>query len=1155
MENNNIERKKTPDNLKHVLNIMRTTLFFLFCSIFFLSASENYAQTINLDSKSASIKEFCRDIENKSDFIFVFSDIANEKISKKVNVNETSSEIKEILNTIFANSGLTYSILENQIVVYELLSESLENVKNKSVATISQQAIKVRGKVVDQFGDELPGVTITVLGSARGVISDNDGNYEIEVEPNDQLVFSFIGLESQTVEVGGRTSINVTMLEKVSELDEITIVAFGTQKKESVVSSISTVRPTELKVPSSNLTTALAGRVPGLISYQRSGEPGQDDASFFVRGVTSFSYTASPLILIDGVEMTSNDLARLQPDDIASFSIMKDALATSLYGARGANGVIIVTTKGGVEGAAKISVRYETSISSPTKNIDFADPVTYMRLNNEAVLTRNPTYQTPYSLSKIDNTELGNNPLVYPANDWQDIMFRDYAINHRFNFNVSGGGKIARYYIAGTYNQDNGILKVDKKNNFNNNIDVRRYQLRTNVDIDVSSTTKAVIRMHGTFEDYNGPMYSGTQLYQSVMRSDPVLFPAYFPPTEETAHVQHILFGNYDLGQYQNPYADMTRGYKESSKSQMMAQFEMKQDLDFMLEGLNARALLSINRYSFFDVQRYYNPFYYMVGSYDRPSDKYHLVNLNPTSGTEYLNYREGTKDVAATTYAEFAIDYNNTFNDLHTISGLLVGTRRNYLEGNAGSLLLSLPSRNVGMSGRMSYSFDSRYFTEFTFGYNGSERFAKKERFGFFPSIGLAWIASNESFMSNYDKKITNLKLKATYGIVGSDAIGDAQNRFFYLSQVDMNASSRGYTFGQEFDYSVNGVSISRYANDKITWETSKKLNLGVEIGLFDKLDFMADYYFERRSNILMTRADIPSTMGLHSTPRANVGEAIGNGIDLSLDYNHAFRNGLWMMGRLNFTYATSEYSKYEEVDNSSTPWLTREGQKIGQTWGYVAERFFVDEQEVHNSPTQTFGEYMGGDLKYRDINNDGQITQLDRVPIGYPVHPEIIYGFGVSMGYEGFDFSCFFQGLGRESFWINPQSTAPFVDTDGVASTVSKNALLKVYADNHWSEANRNLYALWPRLSSRIIDNNIQTSTWFMRDGSFLRLKAVEFGYTFQSAQLKTTGVDNIRIYYSGTNLLTWSKFKLWDPEMAGNGLGYPVQKVHNIGLQISF
>lgn len=1147
MKKNDVRRVYLLGKPWKLLLIMK--LMIVLTMLFLLNATANtYSQGAKLDVsiQQATLKELFEQIKSQSDYKFLYNnDLVNDDL--KIDVKIKGGSIEEILAESLKRSNLSFKVIGKQVIVYP--AEAYPD------PGIQPRANIIKGVISDPAGAPLPGATITIDGTTRGVITDVDGSFSIEANPGEKLVFSFIGMETAVMEVTDQKQINLQMQEKKSELEEVTVVAFGKQKKESVLASISTVNTKDLKVPSSNLTTALAGRISGLISYQRSGEPGQDDASFFVRGVTSFTYARGPLILIDGVEMSSSDLARLQPDDIASFSIMKDAAATALYGARGANGVIMVTTKEGREGKAQISFRYETSFSMPTKEVDLADPITYMKMNNEAVLTRNPMLSVPYSMEKIENTQRGINPLVYPATDWYNTLFKNYTLNHRANFNVSGGGKVARYYIAGTYNQDYGILKVDKQNNFNNNIDLKRYLLRSNININITPSTEAVVRLHGTFDDYTGPIDGGSALYKKVMRTDPVLFPPYFPHTEETAHIQHILFGNYDQGQYINPYADMVKGYKDYTKSLILAQFELKQKLDFITKGLNLRGLFSTNRYSFFDVSRFYNPFYYSAIGYDKYKDTYQLYNLNPTTGTDYLTYNEGAKEITATSYIELAVSYDRSF-DKHGVSGLLVSTMRNYLAANAGSLSLSLPSRNMGVSGRFTYSYDSRYFSEFNFGYNGSERFAKKERFGFFPSVGGAWLASNEHFWSDGFKRVfTKLKLKGTYGLVGNDAIGDAEDRFFYLSEVNMDASGKSYTFGEDFGYTINGVSISRYANDLITWETANKLNIGAEVGLFDKVEVMIDVYREHRKNILMERANIPSTMGLQATPEANVGEATGKGIDLSVDYNQIFKNGLWITARANFTYATAEYKVYEDVDNSATPWLNRVGQPVTQKWGYVAERLFVDEYEVENSPTQTFGEYMGGDIKYRDINNDGIISSLDQVPIGYPTEPEIIYGFGFSAGYKGFDLSCFFQGLARESFWIDAKETSPFVDTDGESDIISKNALLQVYADDYWSQNNRNLYALWPRLADRVISNNTKTNTWFMRDGSFLRLKSVELGYTIPEKLIQQVKITNLRIYLSGTNLLTFSKFKLWDPEMGGNGLGYPIQRVFNLGVQLSF
>ena len=484
-----------------------------------------------------------------------------------------------------------------------------------------------------------------------------DGTFSIDVNKGEKLEISFVGMQPQTIIAESTKEIVITLKENADELDEVQVVAFAKQKKSSVVSSISTIKPAELKVPASNLTTALAGRMAGIISYQRSGEPGQDNAQFFVRGITSFGAESKkdPLILIDNVEMSSTDLARLQPDDIASFSIMKDATGSALYGSRGANGVILVTTKEGKEGKVNVSARFETSMSAPTRNVELADPITYMKLHNEAVRTRNPLGLVPYSESKIANTIAGKNPMVYPANDWRELLFKDFTLNERFNFSVSGGGKVARYYISATVNQDNGVLKVDGKNNFNNNINLMNYNLRSNVNINLTPTTEVALRFLGNFDDYTGPIDGGSELYKKVMWANPVLFPAVFQPDEKNIKTKNILFGNAENGNYLNPYAEMVKGYKDYSSSNIMAQVELKQKLDFLLEGLTMRAMVNTTRYTYFDISRSYSPYYYAIGVYDKYNDAYTLESLN--EGSEALGYSEGQKNVNAAMYMEAAID------------------------------------------------------------------------------------------------------------------------------------------------------------------------------------------------------------------------------------------------------------------------------------------------------------------------------------------------------------------------------------------------------------------------------------------------------------------------------------------------------------------
>lgn len=1008
------------------------------------------------------------------------------------------------------------------------------------------QASLVKGQVVDKEGNPLPGVSVLQLGSTNGTITSIDGKYAISnLNENDSLRFSYVGFNNQVIKVGIQTIINVVLLESASALEEVQVVAFQTQKKNSVIGSINTVNPTELKIAPTNLTNALAGKIAGVISYQRSGEPGQDNAEFFIRGVTSFGYANSPLILIDGLEVTTTDLARMEPDNIASFSIMKDATATALYGARGANGVILVTTKTGKKGKANISVRIENSITSPTITNQFLNGVDYMELYNKALRTRDPEALLYYSKDKIEGTRNGLNPQIYPNVDWYSELFKSTVQNQKANMSVSGGGEVAQYYLSVSYTDEKGLLNVDKMNNFNNNIDIKRYNLRANIDVNLTKSTKAMVKFYSLIDRYNGPQNDAGSIFSMVMQANPVNFPKYYDKDESTQFVNHVLFGNKGNGGYPNPYAEMVRGYKDRFSSTTTAQFQLEQDLSMITKGLKLRGMASLNSYSLSEVARGFTPFYYGLKEVDGESGVIHSVE-QISEGTEYLTTGTSYKTANNSFYFEGVAQYNRVFGDKHDVGGLLVGYARELLTDASSDVYSSLPFRNMGISGRTTYAYDERYFVELNFGYNGSEKFSKQNRYGFFPSAGLGWVVSNEKFFTETMKKaVSNLKLKATYGLVGNDAI--SSNRFYYLSSVNLNDGGKGHVWGEDFGNSYNGYNINSYANPAVSWEVAEKANFGLELGLFNNVNIQVDYFTENRTNIYMQRDYIPASMGLTAPIASNIGKAESHGIDGSADYKVSINKDLWITSRVNFTYATNKIIENGEPQYPY-PYMSNIGQPMNQPRGLVAERLFVDDLDVLNSPVQynQIGSYMAGDIKYVDVNGDGKIDDSDMVPIGFPTVPEIVYGFGASLGYKDIDFSFFFQGSGRSSFFIDPTSISPFVR--------ERNAL-QIIADNHWSDENPDPNAFWPRMSVNAVANNEKASTWWLRDGSFLRLKSVELGYSLPEKLLGKMNIEKARFYASGTNLLVFSKFKLWDPEMGGRGLGYPPQRIINIGLNFNF
>lgn len=926
-------------------------------------------------------------------------------------------------------------------------------------------------------------------------------------------------------------------------MDEVEIVGYGKQKKVSIVGSIQSIKPTEMRIPTASITNSLAGRLAGAIAVQRTGAPGADGSTFFIRGISTYSGAANPLILLDGVKISSGDLNALSPEIIESVSVLKDATATAIYGTRGANGVLIITTKLGKDSdKPTVSVRIQDQISKPTSVPKFVSGVRYMELFNEAVRGRSPG-EILYSKEKIEGTREHLNPYLFPDVNWYNELFKERTSNQEVNVNIQGGGKRVGYFMSVTANESNGLMKKFSLNSYDNNIKLKRYVFQNNINANITPTTKIALRLNTQLRYYHGPASGDQGTYANVMNVNPVDFPMFYPLDSATDR-RDVKFGGRSGGAvndgFPNPFAEMVRGYNDNFQSMMLATLEGEQKLNFITPGLVVKGIVSFKNFSNTNVQRAsgYNQF--EIGSLKQRPDGSYDFDLNMVGQPQGLSLATSTGTSGdREIYLQPSIEYSRGFM-AHNVSGLLLYNQTDFNVNNPDGLISSLPSRRHGYSGRVTYSYDNKYLFEANFGYNGSENFAKGHRYGFFPSVGLGYVLSNEEFFQPLRKTFNLFKIRGSWGKAGNDVIGG--NRFPYLA--DINLGGRGFTTGREQNNDYSGPTYLQFGNPLITWEISEDINIGLDLGILNKFNLVVDIYQRHRTNIFDDlSATIPTSLGTAGTKVfGNVGEVDTKGIDISLDYSTAFSKDFNMSMRGTFTYSKNKILKNNEPAFTKYKNLSAIGAPINSLWGYMAERLFIDQAEIDRSPVQQLGGFVApGDIKYTNITYpiDGMniINSDDRVRMGFPTTPEIVYGLSTSFSYKALDFSFLLQGIARTSFFVN--GFHPF-GSQGLRS------VLTFIDDNHWSTSNPDIYAAYPRLSKVDNPNTTANSNFWLRDGSFLKLRSAEIGYTYKFG----------RIFLSGYNLLTFSEFKLWDPEQGGgNGLQYPTQQVFNLGVQLKF
>ena len=889
------------------IKISRILFLFSFCFLSLHSYSVNVGiyhqeKTFTIEVRNKTVKEVLDYIEKNSEFIFFYYNNTIDT-KRKVSLSVKDKPITFVLDQLFKGMDVQYEIKDRQI-----------SLKKNSVQQDSQnkkrQKRKLIGTVIDASTDELlVGVSISVKDTPGvGTITDLDGKFSIEVSNNTELEFSYIGYKKQTLMVGDLGIVNVKMASDNEMLSEVVVVGAGTQKKISVTGSITSVKGEGLRSPSSALTNNFAGKLAGVVAVTKTGEPGAA-SEFYIRGVSTFGGRATPLILMDGVEISSGDLNRIPSESIESFSILKDASATAIYGARGANGVMLVTTKDGMENSkATINVSFENSFMRPTKMVDYVDGATWMEIYNEALLTRNPDAGLKYSRDIIDLTRSHTSPYLAPDVNWRDVMFKDMTMNQRANVNVSGGGSRVTYYLSLQANHNTGMLDIPKTYSFDNNINQWDYIFQNNITYKLTSTTKVGLRMNAQIGHHKGPGYSVSDLFKYAYYANPITFPATYPSQEGDTHIR---FGNAWLTQgertYLNPYAKMMESFKEENYSTLNTTLNIEQDLGFITKGLSVKALVNFKGYASSNYTRTMEPFYYLA-KMSSTEDNLRLDRIG-NSGQEYIQEGEIKKGNDNTIYLDARIDYSRTFGEKHSVSGMLMYMQREYRNG-------TLPNRNQGFSGRFTYDYKHKYLVEANFGYNGTERLGKEDRFEFFPAMSLGWVVSGEDFWKPMEKYVNYFKIRGSYGLVGSDETGLQANpaaaHFLYLDGVNLTGSGVYHTgyLGNVGGDAYKGPVVNSYAVMNAGWERVKKLDIGVDLELFNQVNLTFDYFYDKRYNILMRRASWPAIMGYqNAVPWSNIGAVDNMGYEFSINWRKELFKEFIIDMRGSLTYNKNKY------------------------------------------------------------------------------------------------------------------------------------------------------------------------------------------------------------------------------------------------------
>ena len=1096
-------------------------------------------------------------VEKASGYLFSY-DATEINAEQLVSLNCKNEEVRLALRKMFEPTNITFKFQNKQIVL---------SLSSKDALTSKKGATKtVTGTVSDGAGEPIIGATVIVKGTINGVLTDMDGKYTIKAREGEVLEFRYIGYNSVEQKVKDKSVINIAMAESNVNLDDVVVIGYGSQKKESVVSSVNTMKPAEIAIPTRSLSNTIAGQVAGVIAIQRSGEPGNDDADFWIRGQSSYAGGTSPLVLVDGVPRSMNDL---DTDEIETFTVLKDAAATAVYGSEGANGVVLITTKRGRAQKTIISFNAQYSIATPTRMPELMNSWDYLSMWNEASWNDagNPNWDNyvqnsaPYSAEALARYRDGVDPDLYPNSIWTDLLSNNTQ-NQRYTVNLRGGSEKTKFFVSGAYYKENGIFQSNPIEKYDANIGLDRYNLRTNVDMDITSTTKISVDLSGQYKTKNNPGNSSDAIFDMITQFPTHYIPMYYSDGSISEHY------TYDPTTRSNPYNMLNHyGYTKSWSMNAQSKVSLEQKLDVITKGLSWKGSVSFDASAYSVIKREKSPNSFYATGRDETGN---LIKTEVKQGTALGNPTYSSSGGEKKIYIETSLNYKRLFQEKHDVSGILLYMQKESQNQNVTGIQL-LPYRKQSVVARAAYGYDNRYMLEGSFGATGSENFASGHRWGIFPAVGAAWYISHEKFMEPLENILSKLKLRASFGITGNDEIGSS-SRFPYREALSTGGPgyNMGLTPGVNGDVTGAvgaGIIEQDFATPNLTWERERKVNVGVDLGLFrGSIDLIVDWFHNRRNNILLRRKTIPSAAGFRNSPWQNFGVTTNTGFDASLILKKQIGQ-VFASVRGNLTYAKNRVEEYDEVPQVYQ-YQAYTGQSIGQPFVYVAEGLYTPDdfdivENADGSKTYTLKEGMPnpgtqvapGDIKYKDLNGDKKIDSLDKTYENglYPEDPRLVYGFGLNLEWKGFFAGVFFQGVGQTS--VNLLSSAgnfmPF--HNGVDASSARMEALDRWQNN--DPYNQNV--LFPRVHATKFDHNAYGSTWWYRNGSFLRLKNVEFGYQFNKQMLRKISMQNLRIYVQGTNLAVWDNIEYWDPELGGSNSGskYPICGTWTIGLEVTF